>query len=108
LKEFEVISASGIMADHIGISPDIESVVYALFSDGEFDMSTPAVVIPRIDEAKSQLQNDPDAYRSILAPGTRLGLSRVRNMLDIMRAVLADHPEATVTGPVDPNVSATP
>lgn len=102
MKEFEIISAGGIMADHVGISPDIEAVVADLFADGEFDMDTPGTVVPRIDEAKSALQSDPNRYREMLAPGTRLGLRRVVSMLNSMRDILSDHPEATVSGPVNP------
>ncbi|AXK86603.1 hypothetical protein SAMN05421776_11748 [Nocardia farcinica] len=99
MKEFEIISNGGVMADHIRIPPQFEPIINDLFDGRVFDMDTAAVVIPCIDDAKAKLQADPDRYRQHLEG---LGLRQVRQMLDSMRDILVTFPDATVSGLVEP------
>lgn len=108
MKEFEIISNGGVMADHVRVFPDFEAAVVDLFDGRVFDMDTTATVIPLIDAAKLKLQSDPDRYRAMLTSSDGLGLRRMRSILDSMRDLLVTFPDATVSGPLEPDVPATP
>lgn len=101
MKEFEIISSGGVMADHVQIPDDFVPAVEALFDGVSFDMDTAARVIVEIDAAKLRLQSDPDEYRDLLPAERPRGLRQIRTMLDSMRALLVSHPEATVSGLVE-------
>ncbi|WP_280350324.1 hypothetical protein [Nocardia abscessus] len=102
MKEFEIISNGGVMADHIRVPESYEAAVTELFDGRVFDMDTPATVIPFIDAAKEKLQQDPDKYRGLISSSDGIGLRQTRNLLDQMRGLLVMFPDATVSGLVDP------
>ncbi|MFE2994070.1 hypothetical protein ACFXG4_03510 [Nocardia sp. NPDC059246] len=101
MKEFEIISNGGVMADHIQVPAPYEAAVASLFGP-VLDMATANSVVAVIDEAKQKLQADPEKYRALLTSDDGLGLRHIRQMLDSMRGLLVTFPDATVSGLVEP------
>jgi hypothetical protein len=108
MKEFEILSNGGGMVDHVQLSPNFEAAVSELFDGRVFDMDTPATVVPLIDEAKQRLHSDPEKYRPMLTSADGMGLRKVRHTLDSIRQLLVIFPDATISGPMEPDVPATP
>jgi hypothetical protein len=112
MKHFETRYGGGVGQEQVGIDPRLEAFWLALFDsepdDLVFDLDTAERAIPKIDAAINRLNHDPDSLRPLLPEGVKGGLIRRRQVLEQMRATLADHPDASISGPLERDVPAAP
>ncbi|TLF72936.1 hypothetical protein [Nocardia cyriacigeorgica] len=105
MKIFETRFGAGKGMEEVRIDPVQERLWAAAFGvetlDGMFDLVTAAEAIPRFDEAIDRFNHEPDLLRPLLDPSDFRGLRGNRRVLEQMRATLADHPDATISGMVE-------
>lgn len=66
-----------------------------------FDLDSSETAIAKIDQAIQVFNHSPDSIRHLLNPGDVQGLIGNRRVLEQMRATLADHPDASISGALD-------
>ncbi|MFF4027018.1 hypothetical protein ACFYY5_29635 [Nocardia elegans] len=104
-KFFETRFADGNGQEVIQVHPYQEALWAKAFGVEDladlFDLATPSVAIPKIDEAINRFNHDPETLRPLLDPSDSLKLRGNRMVLEQMRATLADHPDASISGLID-------
>ncbi|WP_280389326.1 hypothetical protein [Nocardia wallacei] len=113
MKYFETRYGAGTGQERLPIRPEKEALWAAAFGVDNlayiFDLDTPATAIPKIDAAIARFNHAPESLRPLLPPGEPGGLVRSRRVLEQLRATLADHEDASISGAMeDEGVPPTP
>lgn len=112
MKYFETRYGAGAGSEETVIQPYREALWAEAFDVADlgviFDLDTPARAIPRIDQAIQRFNHDPDILRPLLSPDDVVGLIGNRRILEQMRATLAEHPDASISGVLERDVPAAP
>lgn len=102
MKVFETIYAGNIGHEITAIHEHQWMLWCAAFGiqslDGMFDITPAAQAIPVLDAAIGRFNTEADRLREALHPDDWLKLRGNRRLLEKMRATLADHPDATISG----------
>lgn len=105
MRVFETRYGAGVGLEEIRIQPYREALWAAAFGVADlgmlFDIETPERAIQKIDDAIRRFNHEPNSLRPLLAEEDRAGLIGNRRVLEQMRATLADHPDATISGAVE-------
>ncbi|MCM6778018.1 hypothetical protein NDR87_31015 [Nocardia sp. CDC159] len=101
-KVFETIYADGIGREITEIRDHQWHLWCAAFTvqslEGMFDLTPATRAIPILDAAIARFNAAPDDLRTALHPEDWLMLRGNRRLMEKMRATLADHPDATISG----------
>ncbi|MFI7527471.1 hypothetical protein [Nocardia salmonicida] len=104
MQVFEIISNGGSTVEITVVHPHQVALWQSAFERelaGMFDITPAAAAVAVLDAALARFQSHADELRALLDPSDWLGLRGNRRVLERMRATLADHPDATISGAVD-------
>ncbi|MGY1946555.1 hypothetical protein [Nocardia asiatica] len=105
MKYFETRYGSGAGQEVVKVRPEKEDLYKAAFGVDDieyiFDLDTPETAIPKLDAAIGRFNHEPEALRPFLPPNERGGLVRTRQVLEQMRATLADFPDSSISGAME-------
>ncbi|MEV4127165.1 hypothetical protein [Nocardia sp. NPDC049707] len=102
MRFFETRYGAGKCAEEVRVEAYQEKLWAASFGvdqlDMLFDLDTPERAIPKFDAAIRKFDHDPESLRPLLDPTDRRGLVGNRKVLEQMRATLATHDDASISG----------
>ncbi|WP_157978681.1 hypothetical protein [Nocardia aurea] len=105
MRYFETRYGAGVGMEEVRLADYQEPLWAAAFGveslDLLFDQEIPARAIPIFDAAIDRFNHDPESLRHLLDPADRRGLSGNRRVFEQMRATLADHADASISGLID-------
>ncbi|WP_156162007.1 hypothetical protein [Nocardia vulneris] len=102
MRVFETRYGAGAGAEEVRVEPNQERLWAAAFGvetlDLLFDLEIPERALPRFDEAIARFNHEPESLRHLLDDSDSRGLIGNRRVLEQMRATLADHADASISG----------
>lgn len=105
MKCFETRFGAGKGQEVVFVHPHQEALWAKAFGvetlDGMWDLETAAKAIPILDAAILMFNHSPEQLRPLLSADDMSGLRGNRLVLEQMRATLADHDDATISGAVE-------